>query len=83
MLSKAMPLVFSAMLLHASLIAQTQPHPQTLAAAPRTAKPTVKYGSNPTAGNTFTHDGVKLYFEVYGRGSRSCSCTVTVSVSPP
>jgi pimeloyl-ACP methyl ester carboxylesterase len=25
-----------------------------------------KYGSNPAVGRTFTHDGVKLYYEVYG-----------------
>jgi pimeloyl-ACP methyl ester carboxylesterase len=28
----------------------------------------VKYGSNPAAGHTFTHDGVSLYYEVYGAG---------------
>ncbi len=28
----------------------------------------VKYGSNPDAGSTFTHDGIKLYYEVYGSG---------------
>ena len=28
----------------------------------------VKYGSNPAAGNTFTHDGIQLYYEVYGVG---------------
>lgn len=28
----------------------------------------VKYGSNPAAGSTFTHDGIRLYYEVYGRG---------------
>ncbi len=28
----------------------------------------VPYGANPAAGKTFTHDGVRLYFEVYGRG---------------
>ena len=28
----------------------------------------VKYGSNPAAGNTFTHDGIQLYYEVYGAG---------------
>ena len=28
----------------------------------------VKYGSNSAAGQTFTHDGVRLYYEVYGRG---------------
>jgi pimeloyl-ACP methyl ester carboxylesterase len=26
------------------------------------------YGSNPAAGGSFLHDGVKLYFEVYGQG---------------
>lgn len=26
------------------------------------------YGSNPAAGHYFEHDGVKLYYEVYGRG---------------
>jgi pimeloyl-ACP methyl ester carboxylesterase len=28
----------------------------------------VKYGSNAAVGRTFTHDGVKLYYEVYGTG---------------
>ena len=28
----------------------------------------VKYGSNSAAGQTFTHDGVRLYYEVYGHG---------------
>lgn len=28
----------------------------------------VNYGSNSAAGRTFTHDGVKLYYEVYGTG---------------
>jgi hypothetical protein len=31
-------------------------------------KVAVKYGSNAAAGQTFTHDGVRLYYEVYGRG---------------
>jgi len=31
------------------------------------AKP-VPYGSNAEAGHTFTHDGVKLYYEIYGSG---------------
>jgi len=30
---------------------------------PKAAAP-VKYGSNPSAGHTFTHDGVRLYYEV-------------------
>ncbi|HEX8032109.1 MAG TPA: alpha/beta hydrolase [Vicinamibacterales bacterium] len=29
---------------------------------------TVRYGDNPAAGRTFVHDGVRLYFEVYGTG---------------
>ncbi len=29
---------------------------------------TPKYGSNPAAGHWFTHDGVKLYYEIYGTG---------------
>lgn len=36
--------------------------------AQKPAPPATKYGSNPTAGKTFTHDGVKLYFEIYGSG---------------
>ena len=32
------------------------------------AQTPVKYGSNPAAGSTFTHDGIKLYYEVYGSG---------------
>ena len=28
----------------------------------------IKYGSNSTAGNYFTHDGVRLYYETYGQG---------------
>lgn len=32
------------------------------------AQAPVKYGSNPAAGSTFTHDGIKLYYEIYGSG---------------
>jgi pimeloyl-ACP methyl ester carboxylesterase len=28
----------------------------------------VRYGANPAAGHTFTHDTVRLYYEVYGSG---------------
>ena len=28
----------------------------------------VKYGSNPAAGSTFSHDGIQLYYEIYGAG---------------
>jgi hypothetical protein len=30
--------------------------------------PAVRYGANPAAGHTFTHDGVRLYYEIYGSG---------------
>jgi len=37
--------------------------------APTATKPApVKYGHNPAAGRYFTHDGIKLYYEVYGSG---------------
>ncbi len=35
---------------------------ETAATAP------VKYGDNPAAGHTFTHDGIDFYYEVYGEG---------------
>jgi pimeloyl-ACP methyl ester carboxylesterase len=34
----------------------------------QTGTPPVKYGSNAVAGKWFEHDGVKLYYEVYGTG---------------
>jgi pimeloyl-ACP methyl ester carboxylesterase len=34
----------------------------------RAIKPAVRYGDNPSAGHTFSHDSVKLYYEVYGVG---------------
>lgn len=37
-------------------------------AAPGKGAAPVKYGSNPAAGHTFVHEGVKLYYEVYGSG---------------
>ena len=33
-----------------------------------TAKAPTRYGANAAAGKTFVHDGVKLYYEVYGTG---------------
>jgi pimeloyl-ACP methyl ester carboxylesterase len=36
--------------------------------SPATAQTTPKYGSNPAAGHTFTHDGIQLYYEIYGAG---------------
>jgi pimeloyl-ACP methyl ester carboxylesterase len=37
-------------------------------AAPKPAPSVVRYGHNAAAGKTFTHDGVRLYYEVYGGG---------------
>jgi pimeloyl-ACP methyl ester carboxylesterase len=34
----------------------------------RTTTAAVKYGANPAAGRTFTHDGITFYYEVYGAG---------------
>ena len=45
--------------------------PDLAGAQSRTARattPAVRYGANPAAGHTFTHDGVRLYYEVYGAG---------------
>jgi pimeloyl-ACP methyl ester carboxylesterase len=45
--------------------------PGLAAAQAKTApasRPAIRYGSNPAAGHTFTHDGVKFYYEVYGVG---------------
>ena len=39
-----------------------------MAVPAQTGKPGVPYGANPTAGRTFVHDGVKLYYETYGAG---------------
>jgi pimeloyl-ACP methyl ester carboxylesterase len=50
------------LLLVATAAVAAQSTGTTRAAAP------VKYGSNPAAGHTFTHDGVRLYYEVYGTG---------------
>jgi pimeloyl-ACP methyl ester carboxylesterase len=68
MLSKAISLVLGTLLLQGSVGAQTQTRPPAHGAARTAPEPPAKYGSNPAAGKTFTHDGVKLYYEVYGAG---------------
>jgi len=67
MLAKAIWIVLGAAILQCSLDAQTS-QPATRAAAQATPKPIAKFGSNPAVGKTFTHDGVKLYYEIYGTG---------------
>jgi pimeloyl-ACP methyl ester carboxylesterase len=64
MLSKTILTAFVAILWQANVEAQPQSQP----AARPSPKRTSNYGSNPTAGRTFTHDGIKLYYEVYGTG---------------
>lgn len=39
----------------------------TVEAATKPAHPVV-YGANPAAGRYFVHDGIRLYYEVYGKG---------------
>jgi pimeloyl-ACP methyl ester carboxylesterase len=68
MLSKVISIVLGTLLLPCNIDAQTQSQPPTHAAAQTTPKPVAKYGSNAAVGKTFTHDGVKLYYEVYGAG---------------
>ena len=53
---KLMLAVFVAALWHTKLDAQTPPNGA------------VHYGANPAVGKTFIHDGVQLYYEVYGKG---------------
>jgi pimeloyl-ACP methyl ester carboxylesterase len=58
--SKAILTGVVAIFCHAILDAQTTAAPPVGHA--------VRYGSNPTAGRTFTHDSIKLYYETYGKG---------------
>jgi pimeloyl-ACP methyl ester carboxylesterase len=54
-----------------ALVILTMSIPCLAAAQPKaraSGKYPVKYGANAAAGRTFTHDGVKLYYEVYGAG---------------
>ena len=68
MLFKVISIVLGTLLLYGNIDAQTQAPPPNRAPAQMTPKPVAKYGSNAAAGKTFTHDGVKLYYEVYGAG---------------
>ena len=58
MFPKASSVVIASLFLACVLNAQTPSAPKTDA----------KYGSNPAAGHTFTHDGIRLYYETYGAG---------------
>jgi pimeloyl-ACP methyl ester carboxylesterase len=67
MLTKAIAVILGAVVLQCGMDAQT-PQPATRAAARPTPRPVVRFGSNPAAAKTFSHDGVRLYYEVYGTG---------------
>jgi pimeloyl-ACP methyl ester carboxylesterase len=69
MQSKVIAIVLGTLLLQGGLSVQTQTQQARPHAADQTApKAVAKYGSNPAVGKTFTHDGIKLYYEVYGVG---------------
>jgi pimeloyl-ACP methyl ester carboxylesterase len=60
---KRVVLLVLALAVHAPASAQiAAPKPAAKAA------PAVKYGDNAAAGRTFVHDGLRLYYEVYGAG---------------
>ena len=66
MSTKTIVIVLSSVVFQCSL--QAQASPPARAKTQAIAKALVKYGSNPAAGRTFSHDGVNLYYEVYGTG---------------
>jgi pimeloyl-ACP methyl ester carboxylesterase len=68
MLSKVISMVLGTLLLQGCLNPQTQTLARTYAAVQTAPKAVAKYGSNPAVGRTFTHDGIKLYYEIYGVG---------------
>jgi pimeloyl-ACP methyl ester carboxylesterase len=68
MLFKVISIVLGTLLLQGGLSSQTQTQARTHAADQTAPKAVAKYGSNPAVGRTFTHDGIKLYYEVYGAG---------------
>ena len=61
-------IVVVVLLLHGGVSAQNAPPSSTHSAAAGTKENVAKYGSNPAVGKTFVHDGVQLYYEVYGAG---------------
>jgi pimeloyl-ACP methyl ester carboxylesterase len=68
MLYKATSMILCTILLSSNIYAQSQSRSTTHAAVQTAPQAAVKYGSNVAVGRTFTHDSVKLYYEVYGSG---------------
>jgi len=69
-MKRQLSIVVLALAIPSLAVAQTTSAPagkeKPAAAAQRRAA--APYGSNPAVGKTFVHDGVTLYYEVYGRG---------------
>ena len=61
-------IVVLALMIPCLAVAQTTAPPAKAATTSRAKVAAVPYGSNPAAGKTFVHDGVTLYYEVYGQG---------------
>lgn len=68
MLSKAVSIVFVNVLLLGVADTQTQSQTTKQGTVQTASKSIVKYGSNPAAGKFFVHEGINLYYEVYGAG---------------
>ncbi len=68
MLSKAIAIVFITVLLLGVAGAPTQSQTTKQGTIQTASMSVVKYGSNPAAGKFFVHEGVNLYYEVYGAG---------------
>jgi hypothetical protein len=66
---RLLPVVVLGLAMPCLAVAQTTTaSPGKAAAASRSKVAAVPYGSNPAAGKTFVHDGITLYYEVYGQG---------------
>jgi hypothetical protein len=66
---RQLPIVVLALAIPCLAVAQTATAPAKAPTASQPKATPVPYGSNPAAGKTFVHDGVTLYYEVYGRGA--------------
>lgn len=62
------PMVLVACVAAGCASAPPAPKAAANAASAPAPDPSPHYGSNPTAGKTFIHDGVSLYYEIYGSG---------------
>ncbi len=69
MLSKVISIVLGVLLLQGGLSAQTQTQaPNPCSGPDRAQSPSRNMVRITAVGKTFTHDGIKLYYEVYGVG---------------